>query len=154
MEREWRNELPALITDGRVVLGSIIQPAFRGHSIRVTGRCALTDRDGDVDTFNNGFLEVLYFVWLAEASDFDSASKAQATRICLCTGSGHAAEVLQSCHCKQWLALNCYLHGHAITLAVTDGILDCRGCPSARAPMLSLTVSATSLAVYCSHPAV
>lgn len=70
MNRAWQDPMPALITDGRLVYGATIYPAYNGHSMDITGACALANSSGDVDPFSVGFDEVLYFVWTTEASHF------------------------------------------------------------------------------------
>ena len=74
-QRDWQNPLPGLITDGRVVLGATIHPTQGGHTMLVTGRCALAGPDGEVDPQSAGFLEVLYFVWVSEASHCTQLSR-------------------------------------------------------------------------------
>ena len=70
-QRERQKPLPALITDGRVVLGATIHPTQNGHTMLVTGRCALARPDGEVDPQSAGFLEVLQ---QAEATEQSSQS--------------------------------------------------------------------------------
>ena len=49
LDRTWNDPLPALITDGRLVLGACIYPEHGGHTMEVTGRNALAGPDGSVD---------------------------------------------------------------------------------------------------------
>lgn len=89
-ERDWRKPLPALITDGRIVLGATIHPTEGGHTMLVTGRLALARPNGEVDAQSAGFLEVLHFVWVAEASHFTQLSRLM-LQGCACRPTRHAA---------------------------------------------------------------
>ena len=75
VQRDWRQSLCALITDGRVVLGCSIHPEHNGHSMTATGHYTLAGPDGKVDPQSAGFLEVLYFVWGSEVNHCPQLSR-------------------------------------------------------------------------------
>ena len=89
VQRDWRQSLCALITDGRVVLGCYIHPEHNGHSMTATGHYTLAGPDGKVDPQSAGFLEVLYFVWASEVNHCPQLS-GLVLRECPCCSTRHA----------------------------------------------------------------